>query len=158
MTKFEIVNQWNRLQKDFCQIEPLAGAYLDGTVLQRGDFSTNPFPIKLVFRADNAFNHTQFTKNPLYPAGLLEYLETILQTKIDLSFELPSMPAGSAASQASTRPAFKSTPAASFERDKEREPILAFLAETFETTWQGTRSLAQTMRNSLQEPSSESEE
>ncbi len=139
-------------------MEPLASAYLDGTVLQRGDFSENPFPIKLIFRADNAFQHAQFTKSSQYTTGLREYLETILQTRIDLRFDLPSLPAGAAGESIAAKPAFKSSPAAAFERDKEREAILAFLSETFETTWHGTRSLAQVSRNSFPERKSEPEE
>lgn len=152
------MNQWSRIQKDFCQVEPLAGAYLDGTVLQRGDFSANPFPVKLVFRADNAFHHSQFMQNGQYAISLQEYLETILQTRVDLRFELPALPAGSAEPGAANRSAFKSTPAAAFERDKEREPVLAVLAEIFETTWMGTRSLAQANRQAIAKPSPETEE
>lgn len=158
MTKFEIVNQWNRVQKDFCQVEPLAGAFLDGTALQRGDFNTSPFPIKLIFRPEIYFQYEQFAKNSHYVSSLRDYLETILQTRVDLVIEQPVHTAASINSQNAARQQFKTSPAAAFERDKEREAILAFLEETFETIWQGTRSLAQSNRQLIQEPSSEQED
>lgn len=141
VTKFEIVSQWKRVLQDFCQVEPLAGAYLENTTLQRGDFHSQPFPLRILFRGDCYFNHLQITQNPAYPKSLQDYLETILQTRVDLLFELMEASPGEAAAQSAARMSQKSSPAASFERDKEREPILALLAETFETTWVHTRTL-----------------
>jgi len=134
-TKFEVVNQWKRVQKDFCNVEPLAGAYLEGTSVQRGDYSTSPFPLKIIFRGDSAFNYTQISQSPAYIKMILEYLETVLQTRIDLRLELQAPAPGDI-------PVKRAQVRSSFERDKEREPILAFLAETFEANLVSSRSLA----------------
>jgi len=142
VSKFEVVSQWRRVQKDFCQVEPLAAAYLEGSTLQRGDFQTSPFPLRILFAGEQNFQYLQITQSPAYPKAIQEYLETILQTRVDLRIEIAVSDAQSQAA-AAANPARQAmtTPAAAFERDKEREPILAFLAETFETTWIGSKTL-----------------
>jgi len=141
VTKFEIVSQWRRVQKDFCQVEPLAAAYLEGSTLQRGDFQSTPFPLRILFSAEQSFQHQQITQSPAYARSIQEYLEMILQTRVDLRIEIAAANPQTQASVANQARPVLTTPAASFERDKEREPILAFLAETFETTWVATKTL-----------------
>jgi DNA polymerase-3 subunit gamma/tau len=140
VSKFELVAQWKRVLKDFSQIEPLAGAYLESTTLSRGDFNVTPFTVRIIFRGDSVFNYTQFTGSPAYPNTIQDYLETILQTRVDVLFELTEAAQGDALAQNEARLQTKSSPAAAFERDKEREPILAVLTETFEATWVGTKA------------------
>jgi|GEM_PF-585637 len=140
VSKFEIVAQWKRVQKDFSQLEPLAGAYLESTTLSRGDFNVTPFEVKIVFRGDCVFNYNQITSTPAYTTTIQDYLETILQTRVSVQLELTEATPGEAQAQNEVRMQTKSSPAAAFERDKEREPILAALAETFEATWLGTKA------------------
>jgi DNA polymerase-3 subunit gamma/tau len=149
VSKFELVNQWKTVQKDFCQMEPLAGAYLDGTVLQRGEYNISPFAVKIIFRADNAFNFNQFTKSEFYKATLTDYLETILQTKVLVHIEPLAPSAVDATASPSPLVPRQSAPHAStWERDKSREPILQFLSETFEVTWLDSKSVRRIQRPS----------
>ncbi|HSQ43208.1 MAG TPA: DNA polymerase III subunit gamma/tau [Fibrobacteraceae bacterium] len=141
ITKFELVNQWKRVCRDFCQMEPLAGAYLEETLLQRGDYQTTPFPLKVIFRADSTFNYQQFTRNPPYLRALDSYLETILGTQVDVRCEQQQPAPGENIQAHLSNQKILATPAATFEHDKEREPILQFLETTFETTWMESRAL-----------------
>ena len=116
-----------------------AGAYLDGTILQRGDYATSPFPLKVIFKPDTAFNYSQISQSPAYVKMILDYLEMVLQTRVDLRLELQAFAAGQA-------PVERAQIRSSYERDKEREPILAFLAETFETSLIGSRTFSSTAK------------
>jgi len=157
-SKFEIVSQWKRVLKDFGQVEPLAQAYLDGTTLERGDFQQTPFPLRIFFRSDLQFQHSQFTQNPGYPQALRDYLETILQTRVDLRFELIKEAPGAEtmAPNPNLYPHLAFSPAALFEKDQEKEPVLKSLATLFATTWIHTKAAPRKVSSELQDDLEES--
>lgn len=157
-SKFEIVSQWKRVLKDFGQVEPLAQAYLDGTTLERGDFQQNPFPLRIFFRSDLQFQYSQFTQNPGYPQALRDYLENILQNRVDVRFELMKEVAGAdnITPTPNLYPHLAFSPAALFEKDQEKEPVLKSLATLFATTWIHTKAAPRKVSSEPQDDLEES--
>lgn len=142
ISRFEIVNRWKQVCQDFVQAEPLAGAYLENTILERGEFNVTPFPLKIVFRYASAFAYQQYQQSGAYQQTLQSYLETIIQNPISLSFDL--LPPAPGEENPPTPTNHQSSTNLSWKNDLTAEPILQILTTIFETDHIATRKLRHT--------------
>lgn len=127
LSRFDVEAQWKNLCTSFCEQEPLGGAYLQGTQLVKGDYALTPFPLTVVFRGAQQWQYQQFSTHPSYQTHLLEFLEAVLCTQVDLRLSLTALtPEEMAAAQGG--PARALSP---LEIDLRNEPILSTLVELF---------------------------
>jgi len=148
MSRFDVEAQWKKLVTSFCEQEPLAGAYLQATRLEKGDYTLTPFPLTVHFRGSQNWQYGQFSTHAKYQTHLLEFLESILQTPVDLRLSLLApTPEELAESQGGPTRTLSA-----FEIDLQNEPILSTLLEIFEAEPIGMRRVARES-DFIQEPS-----
>lgn len=114
----------------------MAGSYLEGSRLERGDYGITPFPLQIHFTANLAWAATQFKENQDYPVRLKEYLESLLQTDIELSLsvETPS-------EDIAPRNALNQKAPSAFERDYSEDSGLRLLVEIFKAELLSTKRI-----------------
>jgi DNA polymerase III subunit gamma/tau len=135
LSRFDVEAQWKSLVNSFCEQEPLGGAYLQGTKLERGDYTLTPFPLTVHFRGSQQWQYNQFSTHPTYQTNLLEFLEQVLQTPVDLRLSLlAATPEEMAQAQGGGTRSLSP-----FEIDLKNEPIISTLLEIFEAEPVGMR-------------------
>ena len=131
--RFEIVSQWKRVVQDFYNSEPLVGAYLEETTLQRGDYQASPFELKIIFKHSQNFQYEQITKSPNYKNTLTEFLQNILGGDILLRYELLDPTPEELAELNAPKPSFSQPkPNLYWEKDLKEEAILQQLSQAFD--------------------------
>ncbi len=144
LSRFDVETRWKELVRDFCEQEPLGGAYLQGSRIEKGDYTRTPFPLTVHFRGSKQWQYQQFSTHPTYQTNLLEYLEALLQTPVDLRLSLLA-PTAEELAEAQGNPGRALSP---YEADLRNEPILATLAEIFEAEPIGSRRIVRESDNS----------
>ena len=137
ISRFDIESQWKHLVHGFCEQEPLGGAYIQGTQIQKGDYTLTPFPLTIHFKSVQQWQYNQFSTHPTYQTHLLEFLERTLQTPVDLRLSLLA-PTPEEMAQMSGGPARALSP---LEIDLQNEPIVSKLIELFEAEPVGMRRM-----------------
>lgn len=143
LSRFDVETKWKELVHDFCEQEPLGGAYLQGSRIEKGDYTRTPFPLTVHFRGSKQWQYQQFSTHPTYQTNLLEYLEALLQTPVDLRLSLLA-PTAEELAEAQGNPGRALSP---YEADLRNEPILATLAEIFEAEPIGSRRIVRESDN-----------
>jgi len=112
----------------------MISAYLMSTTVARGDFKENPFKLQIHFYKDHRQSYEFFTDKLTGSEKRLkvqQYLETILDKKVDLQFTL--LDEEGAGQDEEHGFSNITSPRELYMKDFEKEPALKLLAELFLT-------------------------
>ncbi|MGL1935837.1 MAG: hypothetical protein OCD01_12485 [Fibrobacterales bacterium] len=113
--------------------ESMISAYLMSTHIKRGEFHEDPFLVDIQFYQDNKQAHDFFTDKKTgdeKQQKVLEYLETVINKKVDLRFTLLDEK-GEAKTLEELGFSSMTSPRELFMQDMEQEPALKLLVELF---------------------------
>ncbi len=111
----------------------MISAYLMSTTVKRGEFESDPFELEILFYQDHKQAYDFFTDKTSGPEKqhkVLEYLETIINKKVDLRFTLLDEK-GEELSLEELGFSSLTSPRELFQKDLEKEPALKLLVELF---------------------------